>query len=100
MGVGAHALDELQRPARCARDPERACCRARRRVSVAGAVAIGIAAAVGLALWLLAFVAVGGFLVVAYNLELFGGRSTPTSGSGSPGARFPVLTAYFAMARG
>ena len=41
--------------------------------SIGGAVAIGIGAALAWTLWLLPFVAVGAFLVFAYNLELFGG---------------------------
>jgi hypothetical protein len=50
-------------------------------------------------LWLLVFVAVGAFLVVAYNLELFG--ATFHGGLWFPAAwgAFPVLTAYFASAR-
>ena len=73
LGIGAHALDELNgRPLRT---------RIRREtlvglaaISIAGAVAIGAVTAVEVDLWLLAFVAFGGFIVCAYNLELFGGR--------------------------
>jgi hypothetical protein len=43
-------------------------------VSLAGACAIGIWAAASWGWGLLAFVAVGAFLVPAYNLEWFGGR--------------------------
>ena len=73
MGVGAHALDELQRPA--APDPHlAAACSSPWRWSRSPPPrdrhrGRGLAT-----LWLLAFVAVGAFLVVAYNLELFGGR--------------------------
>ena len=86
-GIGAHALDELNgRPLETAIPA---------RVlwglavgSIAGAVAIGVAVALVGSLWLLAFVAFGGFIVVAYNLELFGGRfHGGLRGSRSPGAR-------------
>jgi hypothetical protein len=97
MGVGAHALDELQgRPLRT---------RIRDRtlwvlaaVSIAAAAAIGAAVAVDRSLWLLAFVAFGAFIVVAYNLELFGGRFHDRFWFGVAWGGFPVLTAYFALA--
>src|SRR5690242_18112537 len=68
-------------------------------VSISGACAIGIAIAISRTLWLLVFVAVGAFIVVAYNLELFDG--TFHGGLWFPAAwgAFPVLTAYFASAR-
>jgi hypothetical protein len=73
MGVGAHALDELRgRPLQTRISPPVLAALA--AVSISGAAAIGIAVAVSRTLWLLVFVAVGAFLVVAYNLELFGGR--------------------------
>ena len=50
-------------------------------------------------LWLLVFVAVGAFLVVAYNLELFGGRFHGGLWFPAAWGAFPVLTAYFASAR-
>ena len=43
-------------------------------VSLAGAIGIGIAGCIIVSATLAPFVVVGGFLVVAYNLELFGGR--------------------------
>src|SRR6202007_651549 len=49
-------------------------------------------------LWLLVFVAVGAFLVVAYNLELFGGRFHGGLWFPAAWGAFPVLTAYFASA--
>ena len=73
LGVAAHAFDELQgRPLRT-EIPTRVLW-ALAVGSLAGAVAIGVVAAVAWTPWLLAFVAFGGFMVVAYNLELFGGR--------------------------
>ena len=90
MGVGAHALDELRgRPLQTRISPPVLAALA--AVSISGAAAIGIAVAVSRTLWLLVFVAVGAFLVVAYNLELFGGqvprRALVPGGLGSlPGA--------------
>ncbi len=94
MGVAAHALDELNgRPLRT-RIPDRVLI-ALAIVGLGGACAIGIAVAVGFSLWLLAFVAVGAFLVVAYNLELAGLHTDLWFGL-AWGA-FPVLTAAFAQ---
>ena len=97
MGVGAHALDELQgRPLRT-RIPD-AVLLALAVVSIAAACAIGVVVATRSTLWLLAFVVFGGLVVVAYNLELFGGAlHTDDWFAGAWGA-FPVLTAYFASA--
>ena len=98
MGVGAHALDELRgRPLQTRITPRMLAALA--AVSISAAAAIGVAVAVSRTLWLLVFVAVGAFLVVAYNLELFGG--TFHGGLWFPAAwgAFPVLTAYFASAR-
>ena len=67
-------------------------------MSIGGAVAIGIAAALAWTPWLLLFVAAGGFLVVAYNLELFGGVFHTTSGSGSRGG-FPCSPAILVRPR-
>jgi hypothetical protein len=97
MGVGAHALDELQgRPLRT-RIPD-AVLVGLAVVSIAAACAIGAVVATGSTLWLLGFVAAGAFVVVAYNLELLGGAlHTDAWFAGTWGA-FPVLTAYFASA--
>jgi hypothetical protein len=98
MGVGAHALDEMKgRPLQTRIPPPALATLA--AVSISAAAAIGIAVAISRTLWLLVFVAVGAFVVVAYNLELFGG--TFHGGLWFPAAwgAFPVLTAYFASAR-
>jgi hypothetical protein len=97
MGIGAHALDELNgRPLRT-RIPGRVLV-ALATLSIAGACAIGIAVAVGSTLWLLAFVAAGAVLVVAYNLELLGGALHSDLWFAGAWGAFPVLTAYFASA--
>jgi hypothetical protein len=97
MGIGAHALDELRgRPLRT-RIPSFVLV-GLATASIAAASAIGIVVAVRSTLWLLAFVAFGALIVVAYNLELLGGAvHTDLWFAGAWGA-FPVLTAYFASA--
>jgi hypothetical protein len=97
LGIGAHALDELNgRPLRT-RISDRALV-VLAAGSIGGAVAIGIAAALAWTLWLLPFVAAGGFLVVAYNLELFGGFFHTDLWFGLAWGPFPLLTGYFVVA--
>jgi hypothetical protein len=98
MGIGAHALDELRgRPLQTR--ISRPALAALAVVSISGASAIGIAVAVSRSLWLLVFVAVGAFLVVAYNLELFDGAFHGGLWFPAAWGAFPLLTAYFASAR-
>jgi hypothetical protein len=97
MGVGAHALDELRgRPLQT---------RIQGRVlwglagvSLAGAAAIGVGAALAWTPWLLAFVAFGVFIVPAYNLEIAGGRFHNSFWFAVAWGAFPALTGYFAAA--
>jgi hypothetical protein len=97
LGIGAHALDELNgRPLRT-RIPDGVLI-ALAAVSIGAAVAIGIGASLVWTPWLLVFVAVGGFLVVAYNLELFGGVFHTDLWFGISWGAFPLLTGYFVMA--
>jgi hypothetical protein len=97
LGVAAHAFDELQgRPLRT-EIPTRVLW-ALAVGSLAGAVAIGVVAAVAWTPWLLAFVAFGGFMVVAYNLELFGGRFHGDWWLAVAWGATPVLAAYVAAA--
>jgi hypothetical protein len=98
MGVGAHALDELQGHPLQTRIPARILA-GLAAVSIAGACAIGVAFAITRTFWLLAFVGVGAFLVVAYNLELLGGAFHGGLWFPAAWGAFPVLTAYFASAR-
>ena len=72
MGVGAHALDErMGRPLQT-RIPDGTLI-ALATVSVTTAVALGVYASIAWTAALVPFVAFGAFIVVAYNLELFGG---------------------------
>lgn len=97
MGVAAHALDELNGRPLATRIPNRVLL-GLTVLSLAGAVAIGIAGAIRFDLWLLAFVAVGALLVPAYNLELFGGAIHNNVGFALAWGAFPLLTGYFACA--
>ncbi len=98
MGVGAHALDEMRDRPLQTRIPTRTLL-ALAAVSIGAACAIGVAVAFSRTLWLLAFVAAGAFLVLAYNLELFGGAFHGGLWFPAAWGAFPVLTAYFASAR-
>jgi hypothetical protein len=97
VGIGAHALDELNgRPLRT-QIPERVLI-GLAAISISGAVAIGIVGAVTVNPWIGAFVAAGAFIVVAYNLESFGGRFHGDFWFPLAWGAFPLLTAYFATA--
>jgi hypothetical protein len=97
VGVGAHALDELNGRPLSTRIPPRVLA-GLAGVSIAAAVAIGVAGAIVLDPLLLAFVAAGAFIVCAYNLELFGGRFHSDAWFALDWGAFPLLTAYFACA--
>jgi hypothetical protein len=94
VGVCAHALDELNGRPLQTRISSRALM-ALAAVSLAGAVAIGVVGAVTISLTLLAFVAAGAFIVVAYNLEWFGGRFHTTFWLAAAWGAFPALTGYW-----
>ena len=97
MGVAAHALDELQGRPLQTRIGRRTLL-ALASVSLLGAAAIGVGTALHTSLWLLVFVAVGAFIVVAYNLELFGGAFHGTLWFALAWGALPVLATYFAAA--
>lgn len=98
MGIGAHALDESKGRPLQTRISDRVLY-ALAAWSILGACVIGVHVAIGTTWWLLVFIAFGAFVVVAYNLELFGGVvHTPLWFAATWGA-FPALTGYFASAR-
>jgi hypothetical protein len=97
VGIGAHALDELNgRPLRT--EIPRRTLIALAVASIGAAVAIGVYGAVAVDPWLAAFVAVGAFAVVAYNLELVRGRFHGDVWFALSWGAFPVLTGFFATA--
>jgi hypothetical protein len=96
MGIGAHALDELNgRPLRT-RIPSPVLV-ALAASSVAIACALGLVVALETTLWIVPLVAVGAFLVPAYNLELLGGRLHTNLGFALAWGAFPVVTAFVAQ---
>jgi hypothetical protein len=97
LGVSAHALDELAgRPLRT-KIPDAALW-ALAVAGLVGAAALGVDAAVEVSGWIAVFVVVGVFLVLAYNLELFGGAFHSDAWFAVAWGAFPVLTGYFAQA--
>jgi len=97
LGIGAHALDELNGRPLQTRIPT-AVLIGLAAVSIGAATAIGIAAALAWTPWLLIFVVAGAFLVVAYNLELFGGAFHTDLWFGLAWGAFPLLAGYFVVA--
>jgi hypothetical protein len=97
VGIAAHALDELHgRPLQTRLS--RTTLIALAVVSLAGAVGIGVVGAITISPWLAPLVAVGAFLVVAYNLELFGGRVHDDTWFALAWGGFPAFTGYFVNA--
>jgi hypothetical protein len=97
LGIAAHAFDELHgRPLQT--EIPSGVLWALAATSLAGAVGIGIVAAIAWTPWLLAFVGFGGFMVVAYNLELLGGRFHGDWWLALSWGATPILAAYFAAA--
>jgi hypothetical protein len=96
MGVGAHALDELNgRPLRTRIGDRILVVLA--IVGVAGAVALGVHGTIVLSAWIWVFIVIGVFLVPAYNLELFGGAFHSDLWFALAWGGFPALTAFFAQ---
>ena len=97
VGVAAHALDELAgRPLRTALS--RPMLIALAAGGLGGAVAIGIVGAVTVSALLVPLVAVGAFLVLAYNLEIAGGRFHNDTWFALAWGGFPAFTGYFVNA--
>jgi hypothetical protein len=96
VGIGAHALDELRgRPLRT-RIPD-AVLIALAAGSIAAACTIGLVGAITFRPWIALLVPVGVFLVVAYNLELAGGRFHSDLWFGLAWGGFPAICGYAAV---
>jgi len=96
VGIAAHGFDELRgRPLRTA-IPSRLL-GAVSAVALAGAIALGVAGIRRVGWGLGGFVAAGVILVLAYNLELLGGRLHTGAVFALGWGAFPVLTAYYAQ---
>ena len=97
VGIGAHALDELNgRPLRTGIPSSILVALA--VVSIGAASAVGVGGALAYEPWLVLLVPVGVFLVLAYNLELLGGRFHSDVWFGLAWGGFPVVCGYAAVA--
>ena len=94
LGISAHSLDELNGRPLGTQLSDRALI-ALAVVSLAGAIGIGIAGCFIVSATLVPFVVAGGFFVVAYNLELFGGRFHTDFWLAFAWAAFPALTSWW-----
>ncbi len=97
VGVAAHALDELRGHPLSTQLPDGALI-ALAAVSLAGAVAVGIYAAATVSWTLVPFIAVGVFLVLAYDLEWFGGRFHTDFWFALAWGAFPAAAGYWVNA--
>src|SRR6266536_1884100 len=95
VGVAAHALDELNGHPLGTRLSDRTLI-VLAALGLGGAVGIGIAGLFVVSPSLAPFVAVGAFLVVAYNLELFGGRFHTDMWFAAAWGAFPAATSFWA----
>lgn len=97
VGVAAHALDELV-------DHPLQTTLGRRTLiglsagGLGGAVVIGVAGALTVSALLIPLVALGAFLVIAYNLELASGRFHTNAWFALAWGGFPAFTGYFVNA--
>jgi hypothetical protein len=96
VGIAAHALDEYAgRPLRT-RIPDQVL-QVLAGAGLIAAVFLGLIGAVVVSLVLVFFVAFGAFIVLAYNLELFGGRFHSDAWFAISWGAFPCATGYFAQ---
>jgi spore coat protein U-like protein len=96
VGVAAHGFDELRGRPLGTTIPARTLATVS-AVSLGGAIALGIVGTARVGAALAAFILVGAVLVLAYNLELVGGRLHNDATFALAWGSFPVLTAYFAQ---
>jgi hypothetical protein len=96
VGIAAHCLDELNGRPLDTRLPTPVLAAAA-AVSLAGAAAIGLWGVSSIGISLLPFVLVGVALVIAYNLELFGGAFHSDQIFALGWGAFPVLVGGFAQ---
>ena len=96
VGVGAHALDELRGRPLGTNIPDTVLI-GLAASAIGAACAIGLAGAATFRPWLAVLVPLGLFLVVAYNLELAGGRFHSDLWFGLAWGGFPLLCGYAAV---
>jgi len=94
VGISAHTLDELNgRPLKTQLSEWTLIGFA--VASLAGAIGIGVAGCLTVSATLVPFVMAGGFLVVAYCLELFGGRFHTDFWMAAGWGAFPAFTSWW-----
>ncbi len=94
VGIGAHALDELDgRP--LGTRLSGGALKAMAVAGLGGALAIGVAGCIVVSPSLAPLVLAGAFLVPAYNLELFGGRFHTDFWFAAAWGAFPALTGWW-----
>jgi hypothetical protein len=96
VGLAAHSLDELNGRPLGTHIPSAALIVVT-VVALAGALALGIAGVSRVGWALVPFLVLGPLLVIAYNLELFGGLVHSDAGFALAWGSFPVLVAYVAQ---
>lgn len=97
VGVGAHSLDELHgRPLQT--QLSRRALASLAVGGLGGALAIGVAGVLVVSVTLAPLVLAGAFLVLAYNLELFGGRFHTDFWFAAAWGAFPALTGWWSNA--
>lgn len=97
LGIACHALDELAGRPLGTRLSSRALV-GLAVTGLTGAVAIGIVGSIVLSVWLIPLVALGTFLALAYNLELFAGRFHTDLWFAVAWGGFPAFTGWFVEA--
>lgn len=96
MGIGGHCLDELNGRPLKTKVPGLALIFAA-VISIGGAVAIGAIVGVRETVWVIPCIIFGGFIVVAYTLELGRGFFHHDFWFGFAWGAFPAITAYIAQ---
>ncbi len=96
VGVAAHALDEHAGRPLQTRISDRAL-QVLAGAGLIGAVFLGLIGAVVVTLVLAPFIAFGAFIVLAYNLELYGGRFHSDTWFAVSWGAFPCATGFFAQ---
>ena len=94
VGISAHALDELDGRPLGTRIPSIILV-VMAIVSLAGALALGVVAALTITVWIVPLIGFGGFIVPAYNLGLWGGRFHNDLWFAFSWGAFPALTSYW-----
>lgn len=94
VGIGAHALDELNGRPLSTRIPRKVL-GGLAVASLSGAIALGVVAGVTITLWIFPFIAFGGFIAMAYNLGLWHDRFHSDFWFAFAWGALPVLTSYW-----